>query len=578
MPKHLPLVLLALCLSACNRSDSGAADKNREADLIFAVGDEHNHLDPQRISWVSDGRIANCLYEPLVKFDADTLEIIPGVAESWDVSDDKLTYTFHLREDARWSDGQPVTAGDFIYAWRRAMLPDVAADYAMLMFTIEGGKAFFDWRTNQLTEYAAAPDVNDPALMWKQALEQFDKTVAVKAVDDRTLTVKLVNPTPYFIELCAFVTFMPNPRHVVGAMPKFSNDTGMLRADPKYWSDPERLVTNGPYVMQRRQFKRDLLMVANDQYHGRAAMRNDSILEKIVPDPQSTVIAYEAGEVDFLPDLGVNASVTADLAAQDRDDVHLVPMAGVYFYNFNCLPTKPDGSPNPLADVKVRRALSMGIDRKTLVSQVTRMNQPVVKSFVPPGVLPDYDPPEEAGIGFDPATGKNLLAEAGYPGGKGLTGLSILYNTGFGHERIAQAIKRMWEQHLGVVVTLEGVEVKSFAERLKKQDYTICRASWFGDYRDPTTWLDKCISDNGNNDCRYTNPQFDALMQQAAAEPDTQKRNAILREAEALMLQDSPMAMIYQYISVYVYDPQKVKHMCNNAWNLWRLEQVEVRR
>jgi len=279
-----------------------------------------------------------------------------------------------------------------------------------------------------------------------------------------------------------------------------------------------------------------------------------------------------------LPELPSTSSLAADLVAQNRRDVHATSMAGMYFYDFNCNPKLANGKPNPLADPRVRQALSMGIDRQAIVAKVTRLNQPIARTFVPVDAVKGYNPPVEAGIGFDPKRGKQLLAEAGYHDGAALKGLSILYNTGHGHEQIAQAIKRMWKQHLGVSVPLEGIEGKVFATRLKSQQYSICRASWFGDYRDPTTWLGKMVTEDGNNDCAYSSSEYDKLLTRAATELDVQKRFAILREAEAIMLQDSPMAMIYQYVNVYVYDPDKVRGLHPNPWSIWRLEQVTVGR
>jgi len=568
------LLTLAIILTA---TVLGSADRAAaEADLVFVAGDEHNHLDPQKMSWLHDIRIAMCLYEPLVKHNATDLSIEPGVAESWTTSDDQLTYTFKLRKTARWSNGDPVVAGDFLFAWRRAVLYDMAADYTELFFCIRGAREFFNWRKEQLAGFAK--DSNETAgQLWTRTQEHFAQTVGVSAPDDHTLVVRLTRPTAYFLELCAFATFLPNHPGSVRAATSIDAKSGMIREQAEYWTDPSRLVSNGPYVLKRRRFKRDLLMVANDRFWDRKSMRNRSIMEKIIGEPQTAMLAYLRGEANWLPDLPTTSTVAFDLARLNRPDTHLVSMAGVYFYNFNCNPKLNDGSDNPLADKRVRQAMSMGIDRKVLVSKVTRLNQPVSRSFVPVDAIAGYDPPTEAGIGFDPATARKLLAQAGYPQGRGLKGLSILYNTGFGHETIAQAIKRMWQDNLGVVVKLEGVEVKTFSQRLKKHDYTIARASWFGDYRDPTTWLDKMTTDNGNNDCGYSSAEYDRLIQSAAETVgDPAQRLALLRQAEAVMLQDSPMAMIHQYISIFVYDPDKLQGMTSNPWSIWRLEQVRV--
>ncbi|MBI1335965.1 MAG: hypothetical protein GC164_03275 [Phycisphaera sp.] len=566
-------LLVALC--ACGRNAAP-----READFIFAVGDEHIFIDPQKISWVSDGRIAHCLFETLLTYSVPDLTLEPAAAEKYEVSEDGKTYTFHIRPDARWSNGDPVTAGDFVYAWRRAMLPDFAADYSQLMFLIDGAEDFFNFRAKQLKTFLEKDAARETTAerLWQEALDRFEQTVGLKATDDHTLVVTLRSPTAYFPQLCAFITFAPVHRASLEPAERLNATSGMLERDEAYWTDPARLTTNGPYVLERRRFKRDLLLKANDHFHARSQMKNTSILERFIGEPQTALLAYQQGDVDWLADIPTASPIAADLVHNKRPDVQVVNMAGVYFYNFNCNATLTDGSNNPLADVRVRTALQMAVDRQTLVTKVTRLNQNTVKTFVPPGAVNGYTPPEEAGIGYDVGRAKQLLAEAGFPDGRGLTGLSILYNSGFGHETIAQAIQAMWERDLGVKVQLEGVEVKRFSERLKKHDFTLCRASWFGDYPDPTTWLDKMATGNGNNDCQYTNPEYDKLLGQAANELDPIKRMDLLKQAEAVMLRDSPMLMLYQYSQVYLSDPGKVTGLNHNPWARWRLEQVQVNR
>ena len=563
------LLVIGFCVAGCGRREA-------PAEFVLVTPDEHKHLDPQKISWSVDLRIAQCMFEALLNVDPKDLSLEPGVADRWQVSDGGLIYTFHLRRDAMWSNGDALTAGDFIYAWRRALLPDMAADYTQLLFYIDGARDFFNWRQKQLDEFKA-DDAGAAQRLWLQTVDRFEKTVGISSPDDRTLVVRLEQPTPYFLELVAFVTFMPVHQASVERTEELNPETGWRSDKPGYWTNPNLHVSNGPYVLKRRRFKEYLLLVANDRYWNRAAMKNTSILEKIITNPQTALLAYRSGKAHWLPDVPTASSLAADLAAQQRADVHLQPIAGVYFYNFNCSETLADGSANPLADRRVRQALSMGIDRRLLVEQVTRLNQPLVKSFVPPGVVDDYDPPAEAGFGFAPDKARQLLSNAGYPDGRGLSGLSILYNTGSGHEKIAEAIQRMWEQHLGVEVVLEGVESLSFSDRLKKHNFTICRASWIGDYRDPTTWLGKMATDDGNNDCAYSNAEYDALLAQAAKQTDRELRLATLRRAEAMMLADSPMAMLHQYLFLHVFDPNTVQGLQLNAWCRYRLERVSVR-
>ena len=552
--------------------------RESQADFTYVCAGAHRFLDPQRISWMHDIRVAECLFEPLVRIKLPEMAVEPAVAETWQVSDDGRTYTFNLRPDARWHNGDAVTAGGFIYAWRRALLPDMAADYSQLLWRIEGAEAFFNWRADQLGQYAVGQkNLAEAEKLLEQAYRRFEQTVGLHAPNDHTLVVTLAQPVPYFLQLCAFVTFMPV--HQVSVEPQTSLDieSGRLIQDP-YWTRPQHLICNGPYYLKRRRFKRDLLLDANPHYWNQAAVTSSAILERIVANPGNALLLYEAGQIDWLPDIPSTGALAGNLVQQRRPDVHVTAAAGTYFYNFNCQPKFNDGSDNPLVDPRLRRALSMAIDRRTLVDNITRLGQPPAQTFVPMGALPGYAPPAEAGCRFDPDQAIALLSEAGYgPGGKPLEGLSILYNTGHGHEQIAQAIKRGWEQYLGVNVKLEGLEGAVFGDRLRNHNFAIARAGWFGDYLDPTTFLDKFRTDNGNNDAAYTNREFDALMNAAAGETDAVKRMAILRQAEALMLKEQPIAPIYQYVNFNVFDPERIEGLHLNPWNYRRLELVKTR-
>jgi oligopeptide transport system substrate-binding protein len=546
----------------------------------FVSSAEHNYLDPQMMTWMHDIRVADCLFESLVKHATPSLTLEPGNAESWDVSPDGKTYTFHLRRAARWSNGDPVTASDYLYTWRRAVCPDTAADYSSLFFNITGVEDFFNFRNKQLKAFADSKDKSQEAAqaLWDEAAAQFNKTVGLGSPDPYTLVVHLDRPVPYFLELACFTTFVPVHEKSVEAATFINSDLGMRQVDPTYWSDPSRLVSNGPYVLKRRRFKRDVLLVQNPYYWNKDTMGNTSILEVITHDAPASLATYKQGDVDWLPDLPSASQLAADLVKSKWDQVHRFGSAGTYFYNFNCKPALPDGKPNPLVDPRVRRALSLAINRRELVEKVTRVEQPIATTFTPVGAIAGYEPPVEPGEGFNPELAKKLLAEAGYPDPKTLTGLTILYNTGQGHENIATAIKAGWAQTLGVEVGLEGLEVSSFKDRMKKQNYTITRASWFGDYRDPTTFLDKFVAENGNNDTGYTNAEFNNLMKAAADESDVPKRMAMLSKAEGLMLLDQPIAPIYQYVEFYLFDDKKVTGLDMNAWKFHRLEKVHVNR
>jgi oligopeptide transport system substrate-binding protein len=558
----------------------GFGDPQPVADFVFSSTAEHNNRDPQQMTYLHDIRLTHALFETLVILDFNDMKTYPGVAESWEISEDGLTYTFHLRDNARWSNGDPVTSHDFIYAWQRAMLPDTAAGYGHFMFFIQGAQDFFRWRTQQLEEYVksygSAGSEQAAREYWDEALKKFDQMVALSAPDDYTLTIRLNRRTEYFIDMLAFATYMPVHAESVQASVIFNADTGRLLYDPTYWNDADRLICNGPYVLKDRKYRRYNFLVANDYYWDRASMKNSSVLELIVNNEQSQLLSYEAGDIDYVP--GVIPEIAFDLIKQDRDDVHVVPMAGTYFYNFNCLPELKNGEKNHLADWRVRRALAMAIDRDEISRSITRLNEDPAYSFVPPKALSFYQPPVEDGPHFDPQGAKALLKEAGYEGGKGLTGLTIMYNTNGGHENTAQAVKNMWKTHLGVDVTLEGVETKISSERARTQDYTIRRTGWYGDYADPTTWLDIRRSEDENNTTKWKNPEYDKLLDEAADASDPKERLELMRRAESILLKESPMALIYHQVSVELYDPAKVKGLNLNGWSRVRFENISVDR
>lgn len=581
--RTLTLIAITLCMTlvGCSR-DTEPTSQSKLAKLRFASSSQHHTLDPQKMTWVHDARIARSIYQPLVVHTMPDLKLEGGVAESWTISDDGLTYTFNLRPEAKWSNGDDVIADHFIYAWRRALSPDFAADYSQLLMGIKGASDYYTWRGNQTSDFIKLPQgqrtEEKAAQLWDEAKTRFAQTVGIKAIDDHTLEVTLENPSAYFLELCSFPTFTPNHPPSVEAHSGFSVETGWRTIDPSYFSSPELVVTNGPYKLDRQVIGERTELAPNPRFWDKANVKNSGIIERVFGEPQAALLAYGNGELDWLPDLPTASSLTADLVAEKRADIHVTPAAATYFYNFNCAPTLPDGSRNPLADPRVRQALSMCINRKQIVDQVTRLGQPVGTTFVPVGSIDGYDAPEFAAARYEPAKARQLLAEAGYPDGKGIDGLSFLYNTGHGHEDIAQVITRTWANELGISVPLEGITSKEFGDRLRSGGYQIARASWFGDYRDPTTFLDKFVSDNGNNDANYVNDAFDNLMKDAATTTDPETRMQRLAEAEALMLAEQPVAPIFYYVIVDVYDPAVVEGISPNMWNIRRLEHVRVSR
>ncbi|WP_432798376.1 peptide ABC transporter substrate-binding protein [Poriferisphaera sp. WC338] len=573
----LCLSLLATTfLTACG--GSSAPDEG----LTYLSTAPHSFLDPQRMSWLHDLRLAKNMYEPLVTYDFTTFTIKPAVAESWSVSDDDMTYTFKIRSDAKWSNGELVTSHDFAYAWMRALLPDQVASYVELFYPIKGAKAFYDWRTDKLSQFVKDnPSGNQEAAdkLWQETLDHFKQNVGIATPDDRTVIVTLGKPTPYFLELAAFITYSPVNKLSVEAVSTINANTAAYTTNSTYWSDAKKILNNGPYFLKERKFKQYIHLAANPHYWNRANMKNTALIERIVGDPQTAFRIYEdpREKIDMWLDVPTSGSLAGHLINEKRPDAHVMTAAGTYFYNYNCQPKLPSGEDNPLADARVRRAFSMAIDRQYIVDRVTQLHEPIAKTYIPPGVIKGYKSPIEAGVTFNPEQAKKLLAEAGYPNGENFPSLTLLYNTGSFHEGTAQAVIKMWENNLGINVKLQGLEVKVFGDKLRRRDFDIARAAWYGDYPDPTTFLNKMSDTSNNNDAGWINKEYNDLLDQAANTSDQTERMRLFNKAETILLEEQPMALIYQPIQLRLYDADRVKGLSqqDNPWNDWQLQFVE---
>lgn len=602
------IIVLATLAIAYQSFDDGLPplppDDQGRGTFTFAVPNDPGSLDPGTTSASSDFRVVKLLYEPLlvVKWGGGGIE--PGTADAMPtISEDGLTYTFNIREDAKWSDGHPVSSHDFVYGWRRAMLPDSASDYASLFFLIEGAEEFFTWRQGLLKIDSLDEVIKDDAEReafldrypdlaeqsremsaqekWQLTLDQFDKTVGVKAPDDRTLVVTLKSPTAYFVDLAAFPTFSPMPEHVfeekANDLIRFTSD-GAWRIDDPYFNgeDDQPLVTNGPYELNIWEQKVRMIFDQNPHYWNKQAMGNIRVVQETIQDTSLQVLQYEDGQLDWIPDVG---GIGKKLVKTDYQDLHKVLVSGTYYYQFNCRPKLPNGVDNPMTDRRVRQALAMCINRKEIVENVTEMYEPTAKLIVPVGSVVGYDGPEDKGLEYNRSKARKLLAEAGYPDGEGFPSIEILVNNeaGTSHADIALPIKKNWEDHLGLDVELEQVEFKVLLDRSNRGNFYVRRAGWFGDYADPTTWLDMFREKDSNNESAYENPAYDELLEQASVELDRDKRFDLLAEAEGILMQDAPVVPLYYYINVMIFDEDKVD-LRPNAWNNFRLELVPMPR
>ena len=569
----LLMVILTLAMAGCGFESREAGDDATE--LRFVSGGPIDTLDPQATSWLIDFRIIECLYEPLLRVDPQSLELMPAAAEALpQVSEDGLTYTFTIREDARWSNGDAVRASDFAYGWMRALLPDLAADYAGLFFCIDGGEDFFTWRSEKLAEVARGQTTPDAA--WQQTQQRFTQTVGIATPDERTLVVTLREPTAYFKELVAFAPY--SPIHRASAEPFMTLDpaTGAQTMQSDYFRLPTNLVGNGPYRLTEWTFKRRVILDQSPHYWNRAAMQNQRVVMEVNSDEGNALLNYQQGRYDWFPNLSTNSEAAPALVSSDRADVHVQPAAATVFYIFNCRPQLDDGRDNPLADPRVRQAFAMAVDRNLIVESVTRLHEPTATTLTPEGAIPGYRPPTDALPGYDPEAARRLLADAGYPGGRGLTGLTILFNTEAPHEKLASALANQWKQHLGVSIQLDPVDKTRFRQRRKNGGFTIARGNWYGDYRDPTTFLDMLRHNDGNNDSGYDNPAYDQKLKEAAGTLDPEARMATLADAEAIMLADVPVVPLHQAINLELFDPARVSGLHPNTWNYRRMETIGV--
>jgi oligopeptide transport system substrate-binding protein len=588
------------------------------ADFAFINGTEVQSVDPSKITGAPEGRVVDGLFEGLyrsmpAKDNPTDLVPRPGVASGHALSEDGRTYTFAIRPDARWSDGTRVTAHDFVWSWRRTLHPETASQYAYQLYYIlhaaryNGSKLEVGDRVE--VELTDRPDVTQnfprgtivsgillgidkpppPALpdsasgearekadeawklKWRYVVEvkperedsvAWDEPgetqsfvvvrygarpaheasvvpclrvlphfsiVGVHAADDDTLVVTLENPTPYFLDLVAFYPLYPVQRACIE------------RHGYPNWTKEENIVGNGAYTLGFRRLRDRIRLVKNPHYWDAANVQLETIDALAVNSETTGLNMYMSGQVDWITT--VPSTVIPDLMA--RDDFDPKPILVTYYYRCNV-------KFGPLKDKRVRQALNAAIDKQLVCTAVTRAGQQPARSFVPPG-LPDYVPAMTGA--FDAAHARKLLADAGYPDGRGFPRVQIIFNTHQGHRDIAEVIGRQWRNHLGIDVDLRNVEWGVFLDTLDQKNYQVARSAWVGDYPDPNTFLDMFVTDGANNQTNWSNARYDELIASAAAERDTARRLELLTEAEGILMDELPILPIYYYVSTNMVRP-----------------------
>lgn len=494
----IPALLTASCGPGALSAKEGAERKI----LLVNNSSDPRFLDLHLMNSVPEHHLMVALFEGLVAehLDDDS-QAEPGVAERWEPNEDKSRWTFYLRDNAKWSDGAPITAEDFVWSWRRILTRKLGAEYAQMLFALKNGREFYKGT-------AKAEDLG------------------VKAVNPRVLEVELVGPTPHFPLMLQHCSWWPVPRHVIEK-----------HGDPfdpgNRWWQPENLVSNGPFKLKDYRFRQVLEVERNPHYWDAANVKLNGIRFFPIDSDQTEERLFRRGRLHIgytLPPSRI------EYFQKNHPDLFKREVAAsTEFYRFNTTRA-------PFTDKRVRQALSLAIDRKMLVEGVTRGGQIPATGIVPP--MTGYTPPP--GVAFNPAEAKRLLAEAGFPDGRGWPeGLNILVSASELAARVAEAIQSMWRTHLGIHVGILQQEFTVYLSSQQAMDYDVCRAGWMADFFDPVTFIDMWMTGNGNNNTGWSNAEFDALVNEAARTGDPAKRMEILRRAEALMLEEAPIAPLF---------------------------------
>lgn len=506
------LLLGTVALAGCRKTGGDphppGPRRDRDPTVFHRSLSEPENLDPGLAGESEGGKVINDTFEGLYVYGRDHTAFVPGVATHHTVSPDGLDYVFHLRADARWSDGTPVVAGDFEFAWRRVLEPKTGARYASILWPIQGARA---------CNAGEAPCAD----------------VAVHAVDDHTLTVRLESPLPIFADLTAFYTYAPVPRH---ALAKFGDR----------WARPENLVSNGPWVVRQWQSQQRIVAEANPHYHSPADRPFTRIEYHITQENEPAHAMYLAGDLDFI-DGAVPATVLSRYRLEHHPHLVSGPYLGVYFYQFNV-------RRKPFDDKRVRQALALSIHRDALGPYVIKGGQPPARALVPPGLKAlGYQGPE--GMAEDSTRARALLAEAGYPEGKGLRRIAITYNTLDTHRLIAEFVQQAWRTNLGIDTELENLEWKVLLSRQQTGDFDVTRWAWIGDYLDPLTFLELFEGGNPNNNSGWQSAAYDDLLRRARRAPTRQERLDLLAQAEVIFLDELPAVPLYFYVKQDLVQP-----------------------
>ena len=504
-PLALLVATLALTLTGCAKKRDHAVDAGNR-DQVIHIGNltEPTDLDPHVISSQQDANITMGLFEGLTQYDARNAQPAPAVAERWETSADGLTWTFHLRKNAKWSNGAPVTAHDFVFAYRRILTPSLAAEYASLLYVLKNGHAFNGGK------------ITDPT------------QIGARAADDHTLVLTLEHPAPYLPSMACHAAWYPLHR------PTLEKHQGLTqRGSP--WTRPGNHVGNGYFTLAEWTPHQRIRMTKNPHYWDADKIKLNAAVFYPIESEDAEERTFRSGQLHVTSTLPI--SKVAVYRNEKSPFYHPHVFLATFFLRFNV--EKP-----PLNDARVRRALSLAIDRERFVRDVMKGGQK------PAGHL---TPPDTAGftartaVKFDLETARKLMAEAGFPEGKGFPKLEYLYNSTEANRLIAEALQQMWNRGLGIDITMQNQEARVQTVSMRSGDYQIGRFAWIGDYLDPSTFLELMTGDSGNNMTRWRNAEYDRVFAEANLKADNKERFELFQRLEEIIAAEAPIAPIYFY-------------------------------
>ena len=514
--KRLAIGLTALMMTTVLASCSGG--DSSENKIVYNISEEEQTIDPGLNQSLNAGTLIQNSFEGLTRINPETKKPDPAAAEKWEISEDGTVYTFHLRQGMKWSDGQPVTAKDFQFAWTRALSKETASPYSEILMYIKGGHDYFEGKA--------------------QVVE------GIKVIDDNTLQVTLEAPTAFFLELTSFPTYMPLREDVV--------------KDDSWATKPETYITNGPMVLKEWRPKDIMVYEKNPNYWNQDAVKLDKLEVRMISEPTNALNAFKTGELDYMekPPAQEVPALLADGTAKQYQNI------GTYMYMFNISDKMKEKNPEAykaLSNQKVRKAIALAIDRKAIVETATKGGEVPANSIVPPGIVDangnDFKSKEYFPVEGNVEEAKKLLAEAGYPNGQGFPEIELLYNVGSGHEQIAQAVQEMLRKNLNINVKLSNQEWKVFLSSMTDQNFDMCRKGWIGDYMDPSTMLKLFKTGASNNQTGFSTPKVDELREKAAVELEEAQRVDLYHQAEAIVMEEMPVVPIYYYTDIVLMNP-----------------------